>query len=56
MSLPKISAFVICYNRADTIGTCLRALRFADELIVVDKSSYDNPSYGFGVTIRPCSG
>ena len=41
MSLPKISAFVICYNRADTIGTCLRALRFADELIVVDKSSSD---------------
>jgi Glycosyl transferase family 2 len=41
MPPPKISAYVICYNRADTIGTCLRALRFADELIVVDKSSTD---------------
>ena len=37
----KVSAFVISYNRAGTIGTCLRALRFADELIVVDKSSTD---------------
>jgi O-antigen biosynthesis protein len=37
----KISAFVICYNRADVLATCLRALRFADELIVVDKSSTD---------------
>ncbi len=37
----KISAVVISYNRADLIGTCLRALSFADELIVVDKSSTD---------------
>jgi hypothetical protein len=37
----KISAFVICFNRADVLATCLRALRFADELIVVDKSSTD---------------
>ncbi len=44
MSIPKISAFVICYNRADTLGTCLRGLRFADELIVVDKSSTDGSS------------
>ena len=41
MPVSKISAFVIAYNRADTIGTCLRALRFADELIVIDKSSTD---------------
>jgi hypothetical protein len=41
VTVAKISAFVICYNRADTIGTCLRALRFADELIVIDKSSTD---------------
>lgn len=40
----KISAFVICYNRADVLATCLRALRFADELIVVDKSSTDASS------------
>ena len=37
----KISAVVISYNRRDIIGTCLKALLFADELIVVDKSSTD---------------
>jgi O-antigen biosynthesis protein len=37
----RISAFVICFNRADVLATCLRALRFADELIVIDKSSTD---------------
>jgi glycosyltransferase involved in cell wall biosynthesis len=41
MPRPKISAFVIAYNRASILGTCLRALRFADELIVVDKCSTD---------------
>lgn len=41
MPRPKLSAFVIAYNRANILGTCLRALRFADELIVVDKSSTD---------------
>jgi glycosyltransferase involved in cell wall biosynthesis len=41
MPRPKISAFVIAYNRASILGTCLRALTFADELIVVDKSSTD---------------
>lgn len=38
---PKISAFVVAYNRASILGTCLRALAFADEIIVVDKSSTD---------------
>lgn len=37
----QISAFVVSYNRAGLIGTCLRALSFADEIIVVDKSSSD---------------
>jgi Glycosyl transferase family 2 len=37
----KISAFVISYNRAEILPTCLQALGFADELIVVDKSSTD---------------
>jgi O-antigen biosynthesis protein len=41
MPRPKISAFVIAFNRANVLGTCLRALAFADELIVVDKSSTD---------------
>src|SRR3954469_17702893 len=38
----KISAFVVSYNRAAVLGTCLRALRFADEIIVVDKFSTDD--------------
>ncbi len=37
----KLSAFVVSYNRARILGTCLRGLRFADEVIVVDKSSTD---------------
>src|ERR1700692_2043657 len=37
----QISAVVISYNRVDLIGTCLRALSFADEVLVVDKSSTD---------------
>ena len=40
--MDKLSAFVVAYNRAHIIGTCLRALRFADEIIVVDKSSTDD--------------
>lgn len=37
-----ISGFVITYNRAALLPTCLRSLRFVDELIVIDKSSTDN--------------
>jgi hypothetical protein len=37
----KLSAVVVSYNRALLIGTCLRAVGFADEVIVVDKSSTD---------------
>ena len=37
----KLSAVVVSYNRALLIGTCVRALGFADEVIVVDKSSTD---------------
>lgn len=37
----KISGFVITYNSGPILGTCLRSLRFVDELIVVDKSSTD---------------
>ena len=35
----RISAFVISYNRPELLGTCLRAVGFADEIVVVDKSS-----------------
>ena len=38
----KISAFVVTYNRASLLESCLRAASFADELIVIDKSSTDN--------------
>lgn len=38
---PKLSAAVVCYNREAIVGTCLKALAFADEVIVVDKSSTD---------------
>lgn len=38
---PGISACVISYNRAAIVGTCLRALHFADEVILVDKTSTD---------------
>lgn len=41
MTAPRISGFVITYNRAELIATCLRSIGFVDELIVVDKSSTD---------------
>ncbi|EJL67878.1 glycosyl transferase [Variovorax sp. CF313] len=37
----QVSGVVIAYNRVDLIGTCLRALSFVDELLVIDKSSTD---------------
>lgn len=37
----RLSACVISYNRAAILGTCLRALHFADEVLVVDKTSTD---------------
>lgn len=39
--MTAISGFVVAYNRATLLGTCLRSLRFVDELIVIDKSSSD---------------
>lgn len=38
---PRLSACVVSYNRAAILGTCLRAARFADEVVVIDKSSTD---------------
>jgi len=38
----RISGFVIAYNRAGLLETCLRSLRFVDELVVIDKSSTDD--------------
>jgi hypothetical protein len=49
----KVSAFVVSFNRAGIIGTCLRALRFADEVIVVDKTSTDDtPAIAAGLADR----
>ena len=42
MATDPISGFVVAYNRASLIETCLRSIRFADELIVIDKSSTDD--------------
>src|SRR5690348_1973459 len=39
-----VSGFVIAYNRAPLLATCLRSLRFVDELIVINKSSTDDTS------------
>lgn len=49
----KISGFVITYNSGDILKTCLRSLRFVDELIVVDKSSTDGtPAVAAGFADR----
>ncbi len=37
-----LSVFVVSYNRSALLRTCLKALAFADEIIVVDKSSTDD--------------
>lgn len=37
----KISVFVISYNREAFIATCLKAVQFADEVILIDKGSVD---------------
>jgi len=39
--MPKISACVVAYNRAAILKSCLHSLQFADDLVVVDKSSTD---------------
>jgi SAM-dependent methyltransferase len=41
IAAPKISAFVVTYNRAELLRACLRRAQFVDELIVVDKGSTD---------------
>jgi glycosyltransferase involved in cell wall biosynthesis len=41
MQSKGVSGFVITCNRASLVETCLRSIRFVDELIVIDKSSTD---------------
>ena len=37
-----LSVFVVSYNRSALLRTCLKALGFADEIVVIDKSSTDD--------------
>ena len=37
----KISVFVICKNEEEKIGRCLKAVAWADEIVVVDSGSTD---------------
>lgn len=41
MSRLPVTALVICYNEADTIGRCLESLAWVDDLFVVDSYSTD---------------
>jgi glycosyltransferase involved in cell wall biosynthesis len=38
---PRLSAVVVAQNEENNIGRCLRSLRFADEIVVVDAYSAD---------------
>jgi hypothetical protein len=42
MSTPALSACIITRNEADRIGRCLEALRFCDDIVVVDAHSSDD--------------
>ena len=37
----KISVFVICKNEEEKIGRCLKAVEWADEIVVLDSGSSD---------------
>lgn len=41
MGAPKLSACIITHNEADRIGPCISALKFCDEIVVVDSRSSD---------------
>jgi len=40
--MEKISVYVLTFNNERTIERCLRSLRWADELVIVDSDSTDN--------------
>ena len=39
--MPKISCAIITYNEEENIGKCLQAVRWCDEIIIVDSDSTD---------------
>lgn len=39
--MEKLSAFVTTFNNADTLGTCLDSVKWADEIVVLDSFSQD---------------
>lgn len=41
MNSPRLTACIITHNEAEHIGPCIEALRFCDEIIVVDSHSSD---------------
>lgn len=41
MDMPRLTACIITYNEAARIGPCIEALKFCDEIIVVDSHSSD---------------
>ena len=48
-----LSAFIVAYNRPHILAACVKAARFVDELIVIDKSEgLANIAAAFGATDR----
>ena len=41
MALPKISVTIITHNEEENIEDCLKSVRWADEIVVVDSYSTD---------------
>lgn len=39
--MEKLSAFMITYNAAKTLGACLESVKWADEIVVIDSDSSD---------------
>ncbi|NRA36993.1 MAG: glycosyltransferase family 2 protein, partial [Planctomycetes bacterium] len=57
----KISAIIITHNEEDRIGSCLQALSWCDEIIVIDSGSTDNTitiakQYGVEAIHHPFAG
>ncbi len=42
--MSKVSAVVMAHNEEKNLGTCLKSLKFADEIVVIDNESEDQTS------------